>query len=102
MGPMSPSSKTIWYSTCHRRLPSRWILCFHLAQISPVRVKSYPGQKPFRSPKKNGTQPTEFTRVPMLVIVIRISSPAFRVNVSGGTMPVPVSRKQPLGKVLLR
>jgi hypothetical protein len=34
--------------------------------------------------------------------VIRIPSPNFSVNVSPGTMPVPVERKQPEGKLLSR
>jgi hypothetical protein len=38
---------------------------------------------------------TLFIKVPMGSIVIRISSPASSVKSSGGTMPVPVSRKQP-------
>ena len=39
--------------------------------------------------------PTKFTRVPTPVIEMRISSPRLSVNESGGTMPVPVSRKHP-------
>jgi hypothetical protein len=35
-------------------------------------------------------------------MVMRISSPGFKVNESGGTMPVPVSKKHPCGKLLLR
>src|SRR5579859_2779343 len=46
--------------------------------------------------------PTVFRRVPIGGIVIRISSPAFNVNESGGTTPVPVRRKHPFGKLLLR
>jgi hypothetical protein len=35
-------------------------------------------------------------------LVIRISSPLFNVNESGGTMPAPVIRKQPRGKLFSR
>jgi hypothetical protein len=41
------------------------------------------------------------TKVPIGGIVMLISSPGFRVNESGGTIPVPVNRKQPDGKLLL-
>jgi len=47
-------------------------------------------------------QPTTFTSVPIGSMVIRISSPWSNVNESGGTIPVPVKRKQPLGKELSR
>src|SRR5579872_3534429 len=46
--------------------------------------------------------PTTFANVPIGEIVMRISSPGCSVNESGGTTPVPVSRKHPRGKVLLR
>ena len=41
------------------------------------------------------------TSVPTGSRVIRISSPAASVNASGGTMPVPVIRKQPCGKTVV-
>lgn len=50
----------------------------------------------------NPYQPTVLIRVPMPLMVIWISSCCCRVNSSGGTMPVPVSKKQPLGKLLSR
>src|SRR5262249_1745992 len=46
-------------------------------------------------------QPTAFERVPTGGMVIEISAPDFKVNESGGTMPVPVNRKQPVGKLQL-
>jgi hypothetical protein len=40
-------------------------------------------------------QPTEFTRVPTVSILMRITSPVASEKESGGTIPVPVSRKHP-------
>jgi len=48
------------------------------------------------------TYPTTFTKVPIGGMVMRILSPCFSVNDSGGTTPVPVSKKHPCGKLLLR
>ena len=45
---------------------------------------------------------TVLMRVPMGAMVMWISSPACRVKESGGTIPVPVMRKQPWGKLLSR
>ena len=45
---------------------------------------------------------TSFSSVPMGSMVMRIRSPAAKVKESGGTMPVPVSRKAPKGKLLSR
>ncbi len=45
---------------------------------------------------------TTFTSVPIGSIVMAISSPLCSVNESGGTMPVPVIRKQPTGNELSR
>jgi hypothetical protein len=45
--------------------------------------------------------PTRFDKVPIGGIVMLIASPSRSVNESGGTMPVPVNRKQPVGKLLL-
>ena len=45
--------------------------------------------------------PTVFESVPIGGMVMLISSPGRSVNESGGTMPVPVKRKQPEGKLLL-
>ena len=44
----------------------------------------------------------EFTNVPIVSIVIRTSSPLSSVNSFGGTIPVPVIRKQPTGKDVSR
>ena len=40
-------------------------------------------------------QATLFTSVPMASMLIRISSPLCKVKESGGTIPVPVNKKQP-------
>jgi len=41
-----------------------------------------------------------FVNVPIPVIVIATESPACNVNSSGGTIPVPVNRNAPFGKML--
>ena len=48
------------------------------------------------------THSTQFINVPIGSIVILISSPDCNVKWSGGTIPVPVNRKQPCGKELSR
>src|SRR5258707_15891153 len=45
---------------------------------------------------------TVFSRVPMGSIVMRTVSPLASVKELGGTIPVPVIRKQPLGNELSR
>ena len=47
----------------------------------------------------NAAYATWFTNVPISLIEMRISSPLCKVNESGGTIPVPVSRKHPCGKL---
>jgi hypothetical protein len=47
-------------------------------------------------------QPTTLVKVPISSMEMRISSDGCNVNASGGTMPVPVSKKQPDGKMLSR
>src|SRR6185437_10269206 len=47
-------------------------------------------------------QATSLTRVPIGSMVMRIWSPLASVKESGGTIPVPVIRKQPCGKLLSR
>ena len=47
-------------------------------------------------------QATGLLSVPMGAIVTRTSSPERRVKASGGTTPVPVMRKQPLGSEVSR
>src|SRR5579859_198955 len=49
-----------------------------------------------------GAQPTKLMRVPISPMEMRISSKSCKVNASGGTMPVPVSKKHPAGKTLSR
>src|SRR5580765_4403110 len=47
-------------------------------------------------------QPTTLVKVPISSMEMRISSEGCKVKASGGTMPVPVSKKQPEGKTLSR
>ena len=47
-------------------------------------------------------QPTTLVKVPISSMEMRISSEDCKVKASGGTMPVPVSKKQPEGKTLSR
>src|SRR5262245_26817746 len=46
--------------------------------------------------------PTGLTNSPIPSMAIRITSPSRRVNLSGGTIPVPVSRMPPLGNSFSR
>ena len=69
-------------------------------QQIPIRIRS--GQALRDDNKKYGIAierrrdySTVFIRVPMPSMVIWISSLLWSVKESGGTMPVPVSRKQP-------
>jgi hypothetical protein len=49
-----------------------------------------------------GRRTTGFVSEPSRSIVMVTSSPSSSVNSDGGTMPVPVIRKTPAGKVLAR
>ena len=60
----------------------------------PVRFGISKCHRPARRPPRM----TGLVRVPIPSMVIRTRSPAWRVNSSGGTMPVPVSRMTPSGR----
>ena len=56
----------------------------------------------FRANVGSHSHPTKLTSVPIGSMLMRISSPRASVKSSGGTIPVPVSKKHPWGKELSR